>query len=407
LNLSYFISQKIRNASGGFASTVHKIAIASIGFGLAAAIVSFLIMKGFQEKVQEKIFAFSAHLNINKLTPNNSVEEPAFNFNFDLVTNPEDFPNIDHVQEFAHKPGLVKTDDEVLGVLLKGVGKSFDQNRFRENMVEGQFISLEDSGNSNDIVISKVISNKLKLKIGDDLIVHFFQDPPRFRRLKISGIYETNLSDYFDNKIILCDLGLLQRLNNWPDSVAGGLQVYLKDSSPEKIQTAYEMLVDTVPFDLYVETTSDRYIQVFEWLNLITRQVNILLVIILGVVCLNMISVLLILVMERTAMIGLLKALGSTNKVIRQIFIYHGVNLILVGLVLGNILGLGLCFIQDKFKIITLDARNYYMSFVPISWHWDIVLMLNLLVFFVVWIVLLIPVGSVSRISPIKAIRFD
>jgi lipoprotein-releasing system permease protein len=232
-------------------------------------------------------------------------------------------------------------------------------------------------------------------------------DPPRFRRLKISGIYETNLSDYFDNKIILCDLKLLQRLNNWPDSVAGGLQVFLKDSKPERIQAAYENLIDGVPFDLYVEKTSDRYIQVFEWLNLITRQVNILLVIILSVVCVNMISVLLILVMERTAMIGLLKALGGTTKMIRRIFIYQGMNLILVGLIVGNLLGLGICFIQDQFKIVTLDARNYYMSYVPISWHWDIVVLLNLLVFTVVWVVLLIPVSAVSRINPIKAIRFD
>lgn len=407
MNLSFFIAKKIRKATGGFASAVHKIAIASIGIGLAAAIISFLIMKGFQEKVQEKIYAFSAHLNINKLTPNNSVEEPAFSFNFDLVNNPGEFPNVDHVQEFAHKPGLIKTDEEVLGVLLKGVGKSFDQNRFSQNLIEGKFIDFKDSSNSTDIVVSRIISDKLKLNVGDDLIVHFFMDPPRFRRLKISGIYETNLSDYFDNKIIICDLKLLQRLNNWPDSVAGGLQVYLKDSKPERIQAAYENLVDTVPFDLYVEKTSDRYIQVFEWLNLITRQVNILLVIILGVVCVNMISVLLILVMERTAMIGLLKALGGTLKMIRQIFIYQGINLIVIGLIVGNVLGLGICFLQDQFKIVTLDARNYYMSYVPISWHWDIVILLNLLVFVVVWMVLLIPVSAVSRISPIKAIRFD
>lgn len=386
---------------------MHKIAVASIGLGLAAAILSFLIMKGFQEKVQEKMFAFSAHLNINKLTPNNSVEEPGFDINFDLVTKPEAYPFIDHVQEFAHKPGLIKTDDEVLGVLLKGVAPSFDQQRFSENMVNGKFITFKDSGNSNDVVISQIISNKLRLTIGDDLMVHFFQDPPRFRKLRVSGIYETNLSDYFDNKIILCDLKLLQRLNNWPDSVAGGLQVYLKDSKPENIQAAFNHLVDTVPFDLYVEKTSERYIQVFEWLNLITRQVNILLIVILAVVCVNMVSVVLILVMERTAMIGLLKALGSANTLIRRIFIYQGINLIFRGLLIGNVLGLGLCLLQDKLKVIKLDARNYYMSYVPISWNWDIVLILNLLVFAVVWVVLLIPVSAVGRINPIQAIRFD
>ena len=386
---------------------MHKIAVTSIALGLAAAIVSFLIMKGFQENVQEKVFAFSSHLNVNRLSPNNSVEEPSFSTNFDLVTHPEKYPFIDHVQEYAHKAGLAKTEDELLGVLLKGVGKSFDQNRFKESLIDGQFIAFKDSGYSNDIVVSKIISDKLKLKTGDDLVVHFFQNPPRFRKLHIAGIYETNLSDYFDNKIILCDIGLIKRLNNWPDSVAGGLQVYLKDSKAETTQLAFATLVDEVPFELYVEKTTDRYVQVFEWLHLIGRQVNILLIIILGVVCVNMISVILIMVMERTSMIGLLKALGGENSFIRKIFLHQGTNLIAVGLLAGNIIGLGICLIQDKFKLIKLDAKNYYISYVPVSWHWDIVLGLNLLVFAVVWIVLLLPVASVSRIHPIKAIRFD
>jgi lipoprotein-releasing system permease protein len=407
LNLSRFIAQRIRNTRGAFASAVHKIAVTSIALGLAAAIVSFLIMKGFQENVQDKVYAFSSHLNINRLTPNNSVEEPSFSINFDLVQHPENYPFVEHVQEYAHKAGLAKTDNELLGVLLKGVGKSFDQNRFNESMIDGKFITFKDSGYSNDIVLSRIIADKLKLKTGDDLIIHFFQNPPRFRKLNISGIYETNLSDYFDSKIILCDIGLIKRLNNWPDSVAGGLQVYLKDSSPVATQAAFTTLVDLVPFEVYVEKTSDRYIQVFEWLHLISRQVNILLIIILSVVCVNMISVVLILVMERTSMIGLLKALGGENSLIRQIFLHQGTSLILVGLAAGNIIGLGICYLQDKFKFIKLDARNYYISYVPVSWHWDIVIVLNLLVFVVVWLVLLIPVGSVSRISPIKAIRFD
>ena len=369
--------------------------------------MAFLIMKGFQENVRHKVFAFSAHLNVNKLSPNNSVEEPSFSINFDLVNHPDRYPQVDHVQEYAHKAGLAKTDEELLGVLLKGVGKSFDQSRFAENLIDGKFITFQDSGYSHEIVVSKIIADKLRVKTGDDLVIHFFQNPPRFRKLKISGIYETNLADYFDSKIILCDLGLIKRLNNWPDSVAGGLQVYLKDSNPETTQAAFENLVDTLPFELYVEKTSERYVQVFEWLNLISRQVNILLIIILGVVCVNMISVVLILVMERTSMIGLLKALGSANGLIMRIFLNQGSTLIATGLVAGNLIGLALCFLQDTFQFIKLDAKNYYISYVPVSWHWDIVLMLNLLVFVVVWLVLLIPVTSVSRIHPIKAIRFD
>lgn len=407
MNLAHFIAQRIRTSHGAFASIVHKIAVVSLGLGLAAAIVAFLVMKGFQENVQQKVYSFSSHLHINKLTPNNSVEEPSFSKNIDVVNHPENYPAVAHVQEYAHKAGLAKTDGELLGVLLKGVGKSFDQARFASSMVDGKFITFTDSGYSNEVVVSKIIANKLSLNTGDDVIIHFFQNPPRFRKLKVAGIYETHLSDYFDSKIILCDLKLIQRLNNWPDSLVGGLQIYLKDSQPETLQKGYDDLVDAIPFDFYLETTQDRYIQVFEWLHLISRQVNILLIIILFVICVNMISVVLILVMERTTMIGLLKALGSPNDLIMKIFMHQGTSLILRGLLAGNAIGLGLCYLQDKFKFIKLDAKNYYISYVPISWHWDIVLLLNVLVFSVVWLVLMIPVTSVSRINPIKAIRFD
>jgi lipoprotein-releasing system permease protein len=407
LNLARFISQRIRTSHGAFANIVHKIAVICIALGLASALLAFLIMKGFQENVQQKVYAFSAHLHINKLTPNNSVEEPSFSKNIDVVNHPENYPEVAHVQEYAHKAGLAKTDGELLGVLLKGVGKSFNQDKFSTSMTEGRFISFKDSSYSNDIVVSKIIANKLNLKMGDDLIIHFFQNPPRFRKLTVAGIYETHLSDYFDSKIILCDLKLIQRLNNWPDSLVGGLQIYLKDSKPMTLQKGYDELVDAIPFDFNLESTQDRYIQVFEWLHLISRQVNILLVIILFVICVNMISVVLILVMERTTMIGLLKALGSPNELIMKIFMHQGTSLIIRGLLVGNAIGLGLCYLQDTFKFITLDAKNYYISYVPISWHWDIVLLLNLLMFTVVWLVLVIPVTSVSRINPIKAIRFD
>jgi lipoprotein-releasing system permease protein len=406
LNLSYFISQRIsKGQKEGFSSIIHKIAIASIAIGLAASIVSFLIMKGFQETVKNKIYSFSGHIIVTKFTMNNSPEEQPMDYNIGLYKSPHEFPLIRHVQEYAHKVGVVKTDNEVLGVVVKGVGKSFDTGAFRQNLIQGKFIDLPDSGYANQVVLSKTIATTLKANVGDDIVVHFLQNPPRFRKLKITGIYETNLSEYFDSKVIIGDIRMIQRLNDWPDSVAGGLEVFVKD--PEQVDAVAESIGEMMDYDLNIERVSDRYIQIFEWLHLLSRQVNILLGIILIVVCVNMISIVLILVMERTQMIGMLKAVGASNSLVRSIFVYNGVALILKGLFLGNLLGLGLCFIQYKFHLITLNPRDYYMEFVPISWHWDIVAMLNLVILLIVTVVLLLPTMAIASINPIRSIKFD
>jgi lipoprotein-releasing system permease protein len=288
---------------------------------------------------------------------------------------------------------------------VKGVGKTFDTATFKTNLIEGRFVHFPDSGYSNEIVLSKVIAAKINTKVGDLVTVHFFQNPPRFRRLKVTGIYETNLSEYFDGKVIIGDIRLIARLNDWADSVAGGLEVFVKDVN--RIDEAGKAMSEMIDYDMDIIPVSGKYAQVFEWLHLLSRQVNILLVIILIVVCVNMISIILILVMERTQMIGMLKALGATDKLIRSIFIYNGVSLIVKGLLLGNAIGLGLCYLQYQFKLIKLNPEDYYMSFVPVSWHWEIIGILNLLTFLVVTVVLLLPTAIISRINPIKAIRFD
>lgn len=455
MNLSYFISKRIRNAeSNSFSSIIHKIAIASIAIGLAAAIVSFLIMQGFQSAVKNRIYGFSNHLLITKFTMSNAVEEQPFDFRIDLYNNPDQFPFVKHVQEFSHKAGLIKAEEEVLGIVFKGVGAGFDQEGFKENLLEGRFLQFPDSTYSNQVVLSRIIADKINAKTGDELIVHFFQNPPRFRRLQVSGIYETNLSDYFDSKVILGDLRLVQRLNDWSDQQAGGLEVQLDLDSYSYVQllridfnqhltriqerildnpevenrywTATSTLLgytfdydkaaleesarqigESMDYDLYLETVRDKYIQVFEWLDLIKRQVKILLVVILVVVCVNMISVILILVMERTPMVGILKAMGAQDQFIRSVFLYNGMSLIAKGLLFGNGIGLGLCFIQDRFKLIALNPHDYYMSYVPVQWDWGTVVFLNGLMFITVLVVLLLPTRFITRINPIHAIRFD
>jgi lipoprotein-releasing system permease protein len=384
----------------------------------------------------------------------NAVEEQPFDFQIPLYKDPSQFRFVTHVQEFSHKAGLIKTDDEVFGIVFKGVGKSFNISQFEESLLEGKFIHFSDSGYSNEVLLSRVIADKINAKTGDDIIVHFFQNPPRFRRLKVSGIYETNLSDYFDSKVIIGDIGLVQRLNDWAPNQAGGLEVQIDLSSfnsfqlwradfsdyllrvkegiidnPEESnkffgtlgaildykfdfdkvameESAYQ-IGESMDYDLHLETVRDKYIQVFEWLDLIKRQVKILLVVILVVVCVNMISVILILVMERTPMVGILKAMGAQDKFIRSVFLYNGMNLIVKGLLWGNAVGLGLCFLQDKFKLISLNPHDYYMEYVPIQWSWGTIIILNLIVFFTVLVVLLLPTRFITRINPIQAIKFD
>jgi lipoprotein-releasing system permease protein len=408
LNLSYFISKRIRREHGGsFSSTIHKIAVASIAVGLAASIVAFLVMRGFQDTVQNKVFGFSGHVLVTKFSDKDSPEELPLNYHLPFYDKAADYPFIEHIQEVAHKPGLVKVNDEVLGIVLKGVGKSFDREAFQESMIEGKFLELPDSGYANEIVLSKIIANKLNAKVNDDIVVHFFQNPPRFRKLKVVGIYETNLSEYFDSKVILGDIRIIQRLNDWSDSLAGAVEIFVANPTPENVDDVWATVGESIDYDFAVQKVSDKFYQVFEWLELISRQVNILLGIIMFVICLTMISIVLILVMERTQMIGTLKALGANDSMIRSVFIYQGVNLIIKGLIWGNLVGLGVCFTQYRFKLIKLNPHDYYMSVVPVSWEWEIVGMLNILMLVVVTVVLLVPTMIIARINPIKAIRFD
>lgn len=420
---------------------VHRIAIASIAIGLAASIVAFLIMRGFQDTIKEKVFDFTGHLLVTKYTLNNAAEEEPFDLNSEAMREATRFPFVDHVQAYSHKSGLIRTEEDVLGIVIKGVGETFDSVRFRSSLREGRFLHLPDSGYAREVLVSRQIADKLNVNVHDELTVHFFQNPPRFRRLTVVGIYETNLSDYFDNKVILADIRLIQRLNDWPSSLAGGVEfridhryfswwqvfqfavasaweqdwpvtqrlgaIFAFDFTREAERLAALQINEEIDYDLFVETVQERYMPIFEWLGLLNRQVVILLVIILVIVCVNMTSVLLILVMERTPMVGVLKAMGAPDRTIRQVFVFNGMNLIAKGLVWGNGVGLGLCWVQSRWGLLTLNPKDYYMDVVPVAWHWPTVLFLNVVIFAVVSLVMLIPATWVLRIQPVKAIKFD
>ena len=405
LNLSYFISKRISGKeTKSFSVTIHKIAIASIGIGLAIMIISFLILKGFQLKIQDKIISFGGHLQITKYTISRSYEEDPISKDLALFNDYSKYKFINHIQEYANKAGLLKANEESEGVVLKGVSSSFDLSNFEQNIIDGAFPDLNNETTSNEIMLSQKIADNLNLEVGDDALLYFIQNPPRVRKLRICGLYETGMED-FDEKIILGDIRLVQRINNWPDSVVGGFEVFIDDF--DHVDEYKNILEDVIGYELYIEKISDKFAEIFDWLLLLNRNVVIFLSLTLFVACFNMVSILLILIMERTHMIGVFKALGATNKVIRKIFVYNGMRLITKGLLLGNMIGITFGFLQSKFQFLTLDAKSYYMAFVPIEWDWGIILLLNLLTFTMVSLVLTIPTMIISTISPIKSIRFD
>lgn len=405
MNLPYFIAKRItKHETGSFSSIINRIAIISIAVALTALICTFMILKGFEDTIKAKIFSFSGHLTISKYTLSTSFEDSPVQASDSLLFQVSQLPGVDYVQTYAYKAGLLKTKEEVQGVILKGLDHKFDVPAFTKHMVSGDFPMFPEDGYGTEVALSSKIANNLKLKVGDEVMVFFLQNPPRYRKLKISGIYETGLED-FDEKVILGDIGLVRRINNWDKNQVGGLEIFLND--PTTMDEAETMVFDEIGYDLYVDKVSDKYIQIFDWLRLLDRNAVIFFTLILFVASFNMVSILLILIMERTQMIGVLKALGSANGFLRKIFLFNGMSLILKGLFWGNIIGLGFCFVQDRFKLIPLDAANYYMNHVPITFDYSMVLILNLLIVVVTGLTLFIPLTVIARINPIKAIQFD
>jgi lipoprotein-releasing system permease protein len=276
-------------------------------------------------------------------------------------------PYVERWQYYAYKAGLLKTEEEVQGVIIKGIDEKFDSAYFSKNLISGRFPNISGEGYSTEVALSKKIANYLKLEDGDEVLIYFVQNPPRFRKLQITGIYETGLEE-FDERIVLGDLDLIRRINGWEGEEVGGIEVFVDQES--NIEAAENFLFDRLDFDLFVEKVSDRYLQIFDWLSLLNRNVLILLILILFVACFSMVSILLILIMERTRMIGMLKAMGATNRQIREVFFSTGWRLILKGLGWGNFIGLGLAALQYHFHLVPLDPVTYYMSYVPLAFDW-------------------------------------
>ncbi|MBC6609759.1 ABC transporter permease [Hymenobacter sp. BT507] len=405
MNVSQYISHKIDGAdSGSFTSSVTKIAIISIAMGLAVMIVSFAILEGFRNEIQNKIFSFGAHLQITKYDTNNSLEVAPINGQR-LTQELRTFPQVKTVQPFAIKTAIIKTRDEVLGVVLKGIDEpQAGSSPMRQNLVAGKFLTFPDTAASDDVLLSRKVADKLRLKVGDEALFYFIQNPPRIRRFKVSGIYQTGL-DEFDEVYVIGDIRQIRDLRAWPDSLVGGMEVVLRDF--QQLNPVADNMYEQLPYDLKLDKITEQYQQLFDWLKLLNRNVVIFLVLIIVVATFNMIATIFIMILERTNMIGVLKAIGATDNQIRSMFFFRGLSLTVRGMFWGNVIGLGFCAVQYFFHVIPLDPENYYMDRVPIHWDLFIIVVLNVATFLASLLAVLVPTYLISRIRPVTAIKFD
>ena len=416
MNTELFIAKKIvlskENKSLFLGSkAIIRIASIAISLGLIVMILSVAIVTGFKSQIRNKVIGFGSHITITNMDNNTSYETIPINKNQSFYPSLEKEVGIKHIQVYAIKAGIIKTNTEIQGVVLKGVGKDYDWSFFEKNIVEGKHFSVSDTAKNNQVIISKQISTLLKLKTGDNLFMYFIQNPPRLRKFKICGIYETSFED-LDKLIIIADIAQIQKLNDWTDEQISGFEVLINDY--EQIDNITSLVQDKAGFKfnadgskLRVSNIKQNNPQIFDWLALTDTNVIIILVLMLIVAGFNMITGLLVIILERTNMIGILKALGTSNWSIRKIFLYQATFIIGKGLIWGNIIGIGLCIIQYYTHLVKLDPASYYVTSVPINLNFLHLLFLNIGTLIVTIFMLILPSYIITRISPVKAIKFN
>jgi len=370
-------------------------------------ILTLAFASGFQKTVSQKVFSFWGHIRIQSYySARVAIAEETPIHRSDSVTNLKRLhPAIKTVQAFATKNAILKTAETIEGVLFKGVDKDYDFNNLNQFLKSGHWLSFSDSGYSNEINLSAYTANLLKLKVGDQVLIYFIQSgaPPRPRKLTVAGIFKTGIEEY-DKLIAIGDLKLIQRLNDWDSSMIGGYEIFLHDYN--KMDKVSEDIVPDIPIGLQSNTIKYIYPSIFDWLALQNRTIFIVLAIMVVIAILNLITCLLILVLERTRMIGVLKALGARNFTVRGVFLYHGAFITFFGLLLGNVIGLLIAWLQQETGFIRLQEDAYYISKVAVDVVWWQIALVNIGTFAICFLVLLIPTIIIKRVQPIKAIQF-
>jgi lipoprotein-releasing system permease protein len=417
LNLEFFIADRLirtNERKSNISAPIINIAIAAIAIGLIMMIVSIATGIGLQQKIRQKVAAFNGHIIISAYNDNQSQAslEPV-SINQDFYPKFTSVPGIKHIQAVASKAGIIRTEKTFEGVVFKGVGADYDWNNINEYLVSGRVPNLKSDVNS-EIIISEFLANRLELKINDKCNTFFMKEGenklPNLRNFKIVGIFNSGFQE-FDATFIIGDIRHIQRMNKWLPTQVGSFEVFIDDFSKidEKGAEVYNNSQnrEDASKTLDTQTISSKYFYIFEWLKLFDFNIAVILIIMIVVATINMVVALLVLILERTQMIGILKSLGASNWTVRKIFLYNAVHLIVKGLLWGNSIGIGILLIQKYFGIIKLNPENYYVNTAPVDINLWYILLLNIGTVFVCLLVLLIPSYVITKISPVKAIKFS
>ena len=412
--MELFIARRLYKSEQGSRSVSRPaVLIAQIGvaLGLAVMLVTIAVSFGFKHEVREKAVGFSSHIHISNYESGQSYEALPVAADSALLGRLAAIPSVEHVQRYAAKPGVFRTDNDFIGYILKGVGEDYDLSFYAQYLKEGIVPQFSDSVASGNILLSRAIADKLQLGVGDKVDSYFLQGTMRARRYTVAGIYETGFNEY-DRLFVIADLKAVQALNRWEPDQVTGVEVALTDFSKVEdmnweLGTLLDRTEDKYGNQYLVQSVTDINPGLFAWLDVLDMNVWLILALMIGVAGFTMISGLLILIIERTQFIGILKALGASNASVRKAFLYLAMLIIGKGMLWGNIVGLGLCAVQKFTGLIPLDPANYYLDRVPIEFNWLFILAVNVVMFVLSVLILIVPSHLISRIYPTKAMRFE
>lgn len=411
MNFELFIAKRIignKTYKSSVSAPIIKIGIAAIAIGIIVMLIAIATGFGLQQKIRDKVVAFNGHIEITNYDTNASDESQVpISINQEFYPKFNNVEGITHIQGVASKFAVIRTESDFEGVIIKGVGADYNWEFFKDFLVEGRLPDYSQKRNE-EILISTHLANRLSFKVGDKFQTLFGENLnrlPQIMNYEIVGIYNSGFQE-LDEKYCLADIRHIQRINKWEPDQVGSFEVFIDDFT--EIDEKYKEVYQDIPSLLNARPITQKFYTVFEWIKIFDNNTNIIIAIMIIVAGINMITALLVLILERTQMIGILKALGSSNWTIRKVFLYNASYLIGLGLLWGNLIGLGLLFIQQKFELIEFpNPKDYYMKIVPVYISWDYILLLNIGTFIACFLMLLIPSIIISKISPVKAIRFD
>ena len=411
MSLEYFIARRLITAKdykSSISAPIIKIAISAIAIGIIMMIVSVATGIGLQQKIRDKVSAFNGQIIISNFDNNNSeVTLTPISKKQDFYPNFKSVPEVSHIQAIASKAGIIRTENAFEGIVFKGVGADYDWNNIKEYIVDGKVPDFSKTLNE-EVLISRLLADRLNLKVGDNFNTFFIKEEqgkmPNSRRFKITGIFNSGFQQ-FDATYIIGDIRHIQRINKWTADQVGAFEVFVKDF--DNIKSTGIQVYDQTSSNLDTKTIIEKYSYIFDWLQLFDFNIIIILGVMILVATINMVVALLVLILERTQMIGILKAMGANNWTVRKIFLYNAFYLIIRGLFWGNLIGIAILLIQQQFGVVQLNPENYYVNQAPVYLNWGYIALLNLLTITVCFIVLLIPSYIITKISPVKAIRFE